>query len=1007
MEKGELKMTGKFVKTALLSACIFCRMTATVEAIDFKEDFNNERETSSWLGGNGIRVSTSETAAISVSEKYAFGETGKGLRILNSEKSSNGELVGIEFDIPLNNEMLEFKLKRPKSYSGRLILTIGPMGKSMSVFLSFIGNKGYAYCGSKVLGGSATRRECLGSFKPGKWYKIGVRCDMGEDAYQVWIDDKPVLPWSRFYHNLRMSTKEKKKVFIGFRGAWGKADWFLDDITVRSLDNDERDGVAETLQDLNKSNEKDDLEAKLSKTDGLFMFDFGTPKSKVPKGFIKITQKTSFNENARYGWKKTEGLKSVAYGEKNGFITTLNGDIVFSKKERTFKLFLKKGDYGLWITPNCPRVYIPAWSLSVDGKKTLDPVDLPHQTCVFTISKDKVVSFTCSPNGPPFGKEFQIAAMIVYPLSAYNLVRRLIQRINKEALFGNSETLARYDLATEKRAPKPHTADGKRCVLFTIPSLSPIHPDKRPLPREIAKKLNISAAGGECAAATFGLYAVKNLLGVKMELDRPPSNTSAGSEIPKSRIAIRSAEYYLQPAKNKFGGFRSDLASWGGGLLKKAQSANIAADSSKQFLISIDVPKNTPPGLYKTLLKLKDHKGVIFNIPLRLKVLPFSLPELGLDHSFFLWYLGAYRKPSLPYLQREIWDMRKHGCNLYMIPTRTRGVRIIKKKNGIISFDLSKLEQFLQSFFQIVRSLEIESDTPVIYPFPANFLNKDLAIACGVSKWSKHINSPLKKGINVKYKRALTDFIIQLEKLRARHGWPEFLYYPIDEPYSVEKSKLAWILLETIKKAAKVRTFCTLVQPGNYFKPLEPVVDVRVYNGGDAFKDSNKLRALAEKDGAEYWLYGMHYDKAKWTIVNHARFRWGFAALKLKCGANGFWIYEWSKGNFLNAVAGLNGLIYPLAEGTVPSLRWENFRRGVEDYKYYFLLKRILNTPSLAGKKGFKKLRATAEKDMRNIMKSIDPEATPVIDDTVMDEWRSRLTRWIIAALKFKNGGAE
>lgn len=974
-----------------ISYCAFAQLPEKL-----KENFDKYQNSQKWSGGDFFNIDRSGggNASISLDSIYSRNEKGKGVFIENPSKSETPGIFALTINRPLHNSIISFYVKRPEKSSGRVNFSIGSKLKPLCVFLMFNAGNISSFCGSDAENKSKTRNLKLGVMKINTWYKIQIQCDMITDKYRVWIDKQLKLPWTNFYHNWRLSNKEDKKISFGFRTEWGKAKLGIDDFSI--LPQKQQDHAKPSMNS-NISQIISELKGKK----GVYFFDFGTEKSETEKCFTKITPKTTYNEKLKYGWLDTKNLKAVGYGKKPGVITSLNADCVYSMSPATFNVELPPGDYCLLVTPNCPRVYIPAWRLKVDGISKINTVDLPDRTCTFKVDNKKVVNLEFEPHGAPFGTSFQIASMIIFPVSLLDQMSEVTEGLFEEAYFGDENIRKKYDRMSDKRSVIPVLSNKERksgVLIFKCNDDQSVYPSYRPTVKEKVDNLCASAAGGEYAIFSFALYSLKDLPGLKLEL--PESFSDNNKKIPSADIDLRSIRYYTQPAKNKDGGFRKDLCGWGGGILEKREEVNLLKDRTQQYSMKVKIPENAVPGTYKANLKVTSQNGLKKTIPLKLNVYPFNLPDLNHEHYFFLWYLGAYRKPIKAYMKREIADMHEHGCNLFMIPDRFRGVKINKKPDGSLSYDFSKLKQNLGMFFEILDELHVSKSTPVIYPFPKNFLNKDLPEATGVSPWSKHIRKPFEKPINADYEKALKKFIRDIEELRKKMGWPELLYYPIDEPYSTEKSKLAWTLLKTIKDAAKVRTFCTLPLPGHYFKPLEPLIDVRTYNGGNAFKDAPRLVEKAKKDSAVCWYYGMHYDKKKWNIENHARFRWGFAALKMGCKGNGFWIYEWSKKNFFNRVSGLNGLIYPLAEGPATGLRWENFRRGTEDYKYYFLLKNLIKQY----KKSNPDTVASAEEEIKKIIAEISPEITPTINEQVMNKWRSRLLFWILKFKKLHKG---
>jgi len=108
------------------------------------------------------------------------------------------------------------------------------------------------------------------------------------------------------------------------------------------------------------------------------------------------------------------------------------------------------------------------------------------------------------------------------------------------------------------------------------------------------------------------------------------------------------------------------------------------------------------------------------------------------------------------------------------------------------------------------------------------------------------------------FSRELTAMVKAIESERRKRGWPEFLYYPIDEP-STEPAAVAFMV--TVLKACKdagVRTYVTADPTHDQFEPLRPFVDV--WCTQPFAPDRETVLADMSARQVEYWCYPNHVN---------------------------------------------------------------------------------------------------------------------------------------------------
>jgi hypothetical protein len=205
-----------------------------------------------------------------------------------------------------------------------------------------------------------------------------------------------------------------------------------------------------------------------------------------------------------------------------------------------------------------------------------------------------------------------------------------------------------------------------------------------------------------------------------------------------------------------------------------------------------------------------------------------------------------------------------------------------------------------------------------------------------------------------------TKLIERIEAERKQRGWPEFLYYPLDEPEpggSPDVVPFVAKLMESIKKVPGVRTYITAdpinERGGPPWDPVYPFIDVWCNQPFKPDYETIKAQAGPRKD-AEYWCYPNHvcgeFDK---TRNIGARMTYGFGFWR--SGYRGLipWMYQWDRGNPWNYLDGefSDGMVRTADDGSpIPVVTWEVYREGIDDMRYITTLEHWIERAKAAGR---------------------------------------------------------
>ena len=242
----------------------------------------------------------------------------------------------------------------------------------------------------------------------------------------------------------------------------------------------------------------------------------------------------------------------------------------------------------------------------------------------------------------------------------------------------------------------------------------------------------------------------------------------------------------------------------------------------------------------------------------------------------------------------------------------------------------------------------------------------------------------------------VTAAVAEIERERKARGWPEFLYYPIDEP-STDTASVQFMatVLQACRAVPGVRTYVTADPTFDAFEPLRPLIDIWCTQPFEPDRDT--ILADTKARGVEYWCYPNHVSgENDHTPVAGARMTYGFGFWR-----SGFrtlipWIYQSSSGDPFNYLDGRNMDFFNRHEpdGTpIPVALWEAFREGYDDYRYVYTLQQLIEQARKAGKGA---QADEAQKELDYVWNSIGVQAKYKYDDLWGYE-EFDAYRWVIA----------
>ena len=181
--------------------------------------------------------------------------------------------------------------------------------------------------------------------------------------------------------------------------------------------------------------------------------------------------------------------------------------------------------------------------------------------------------------------------------------------------------------------------------------------------------------------------------------------------------------------------------------------------------------------------------------------------------------------------------------------------------------------------------------------------------------------------------------------LQQERGWPEVYFFPVDEPFGhPEKEAEFYYLAPLIKRVPGALVEVSLDGAEELPPEADLYVDLRSYSGWsvDGHLPTHPFSEIAAQAAASGDRLGLYYNTRR--MGGRPEFSRATAGLYLwnsPFEGFGVWTYHYFIGDPYNDLDGPTGDLayaYPDPERnfapTLPALRWEGYREGVDDMRY-------------------------------------------------------------------------
>jgi hypothetical protein len=469
-------------------------------------------------------------------------------------------------------------------------------------------------------------------------------------------------------------------------------------------------------------------------------------------------------------------------------------------------------------------------------------------------------------------------------------------------------------------------------VLYTRSYLEHILPDTVPEAHEITTTISTFATPGEYEPLSFAIYARRPLTEVTVSLtDLTRSSLSSSSVITAGNVDLRTVRVITKRLDNHSAPDETELVPE---ILDYNTPQDIPAETSKQYWLIIHVPSETPPGDYQGTITVTPANAPTPPLDLTLTVLPFTLQESPTrSHGIAYHPLTSFDGVPLPgdpfdYMRQDLADLRAHGIDAGSVYTP-------------VSVTLTNDEEVVVDYTDLERTMDLLVEMG--FDGPAHWR--------GIYKLPRDLQrlGVVTETLEVVY----TQVVSTVLRLRDERGWPEIYFFPVDEPFShPEKEAEFYWLAPLIKQVPGALVEVSLDGAETLLPEADPFTDVRYYSGWnvDRWLPVHPFEEIAADAAASGDRLGYYYNiRGMGGRPEFSRVTFGFYAWNSPFLEQGAWAYQAFIGDPYDDTDGPTGDLayaYPDPERnyapTLPTLRWEGVREGIDDLRYLYTLEQAI-----------------------------------------------------------------
>ena len=480
--------------------------------------------------------------------------------------------------------------------------------------------------------------------------------------------------------------------------------------------------------------------------------------------------------------------------------------------------------------------------------------------------------------------------------------------------------------------------------LFGVSDLVRVFEDGYNLP-PMHDTLNLFGIRGETISGQFVLNGKKDLTDVSIEFgvlkDEStgmilPANSSQWNFVGSIHLSKNA------PNQPKFAVVRQAPARFPDYLMAE-KKLSIKAGAWQSVWLTFHIPEETEAGNYCGTVFVKSAQGNQ-TLPVCVQVYPLTLPakrHLNVTEWYttddFAKFHGIKEKYSPEWfdmLRKYADNMAAHRQNVFHVPMSS--IEIRKTGTGELEFDFARFDQISQVFWETDKMDYLETGELARFG-EGGFSSTEISLRDFPVK-----NSQTGELVTLKGQEVIPFLLPAFERHLRQKGWlDQTLFHVQDEPS--HHNALSWInISDYLHKYApdlkRIDAVCTSFLFG-HIEVAIPKLD-HLDAGYEIYKRE-------QQKGAELWFYtvgiyqgSMYPNKTiDMPLIDNRILHW----LNYRYDLTGYLHWGWNQWTDdpyqdPDIHIGDGWHVYPVKDGVLNSLRWEQMRNGIQDYEYFLML---------------------------------------------------------------------
>jgi hypothetical protein len=481
-------------------------------------------------------------------------------------------------------------------------------------------------------------------------------------------------------------------------------------------------------------------------------------------------------------------------------------------------------------------------------------------------------------------------------------------------------------------------------ALFGVSDLERVFEDGYKLPPSY-DTIKVFGIRSEIISGQFVIKALKNLTNVAVEM-ASLKNLKAGGELPTTSVEwnfVGSVPLAKNaPNQPSSALVRQAPARFPEYLIPERQ-LNIKEKTWKAVWLTMSIPESAPDGVYSGKVIVKSEREE-HSLPLRITVYPLVIPsERHLrvvewyNTSGFSRFHGIkeeYSPAWFEMLQKYADNMASHRQNIFQVPMES--IIITESAGGELLFDFSRFDQIASVFWNTGKMDYLETGELTSFGkerwFSTEIYLQDFRVK----------NQEKGETVTLPGKDVIPYLMPAFENHLRKKGWLNKTIFGIKDEPSLHNA-LAWRGVSSYmhKYAPDLKRF-DAIETTQVLSDIEiaiPKLD-HFANWYDSFKKW-------QQNGNELWFYTVGIYQGSLfpnktidvPLIDCRIMHW----LNYKYDATGYLHWGWNQWNEnpyedVGMHIGDGWHVYPVKNGVLNSIRWEEMRNGIQDYEYFWML---------------------------------------------------------------------